>query len=102
MGLAPMVGPCIYRIHRVTVDVNESGPLDPGNRVRLLSPTTTLVAFLSQIFNTVAFRQIEDKIMPRCTHKGCGKEFDVANDTEDVCVYHPGAPVGVLYRHLFF
>ncbi|KAF8503526.1 HSP20-like chaperone [Russula emetica] len=31
--------------------------------------------------------------MPCCTHKGCGKEFDVANDTEEVCIYHPGAPI---------
>ena len=39
--------------------------------------------------------------MPRCTQKGCGKEFDVANDTEEVCVYHPGAPVSVMHRYLF-
>jgi hypothetical protein len=56
---------------------------------------------LSHFCNTVTFRQIEDKIMPRCTHKGCGKEFDVANDTEEVCIYHPGAPVSVLHRYLF-
>jgi hypothetical protein len=37
--------------------------------------------------------------MPRCTHKGCGKEFDVANDTEEVCIYHPGAPVSLLHRY---
>jgi hypothetical protein len=41
--------------------------------------------------------------MARCTRKGCGKEFNVANDTEDseVCIYHPGAPVSVLHRYLF-
>ena len=37
--------------------------------------------------------------MPRCTHKACGKEFDVANNTEEVCIYHPGAPVSLLNRH---
>jgi hypothetical protein len=31
--------------------------------------------------------------MPRCTHKGCGKEFDVADNTEELCIHHPGAPV---------
>ena len=54
---------------------------------------------LPHFCNTVAFRQIEDKIMPRCTHKGCGKEFDVG--TEDDCIYHPGAPVSVVHRYLF-
>ena len=39
--------------------------------------------------------------MPRCTRKGCGKEFDVADDTEEVCIHHPGAPVSVLHRYLF-
>ncbi|KAI0306546.1 chord-domain-containing protein [Multifurca ochricompacta] len=31
--------------------------------------------------------------MPRCTRKGCGKEFDPENNTEEVCIYHPGAPI---------
>ncbi|KAI9466240.1 HSP20-like chaperone [Lactarius psammicola] len=31
--------------------------------------------------------------MPRCTHKGCGKEFDPTSITEEICVYHPGAPI---------
>ncbi|TXT12889.1 hypothetical protein VHUM_01290 [Vanrija humicola] len=31
--------------------------------------------------------------MPRCTHKGCGKEYDEADNTEGSCSYHPGAPV---------
>ncbi|KAH9005184.1 chord-domain-containing protein [Lactarius hatsudake] len=31
--------------------------------------------------------------MPRCTHKGCGKEFDPGDNTEEICVYHPGAPI---------
>uniref|UniRef100_A0A0X3PTR2 Cysteine and histidine-rich domain-containing protein 1 n=2 Tax=Schistocephalus solidus TaxID=70667 RepID=A0A0X3PTR2_SCHSO len=29
----------------------------------------------------------------RCYNKGCGKEFDPENTTDDACVYHPGAPV---------
>jgi CHORD len=85
---------------------NESGPLHPGNRAsitflpRYYRPRHWSL-ILSHFCNTVAFRQIEDKIMPRCTHKGCRKEFDVANDTEDVCIYHPGAPVSLLHRYLF-
>jgi len=31
--------------------------------------------------------------MPKCTHKGCGKEFDDTSTTEQVCIYHPGAPI---------
>jgi len=31
--------------------------------------------------------------MPRCTHKGCGKEFDDASNAEEICIYHPGAPI---------
>ncbi|KAI0006060.1 HSP20-like chaperone [Russula compacta] len=31
--------------------------------------------------------------MSRCTRKGCGKEFDVANNTKEACIYHPGAPI---------
>ena len=38
--------------------------------------------------------------MPRCTHKCCGKEFDVADNTEEVCIHHPGVPVSLLNRHL--
>lgn len=30
--------------------------------------------------------------MPRCTRKGCGKEFE-ADQAADVCTFHPGAPV---------
>lgn len=72
----------------------------------VISPFSLVIAhnigrLFFPIFNTVAFRHIEDKIMPRCTHKGCAKEFDVANDTEEVCIYHPGAPVSVLHRYLF-
>jgi len=26
-------------------------------------------------------------------HKGCGKEFVVANNAEEVCIFHPGAPI---------
>lgn len=29
----------------------------------------------------------------RCTHKGCGQEYDPSKDTEKTCVYHSGAPV---------
>ena len=39
--------------------------------------------------------------MPRCTHKGCGKEFDLVGDTEEICVYHPGAPVSRLHHPIF-
>ncbi|KAF8136167.1 HSP20-like chaperone [Boletus edulis] len=31
--------------------------------------------------------------MPRCTRRGCGKEFEPADNTETSCHYHPGAPV---------
>ncbi len=31
--------------------------------------------------------------MPRCTHKGCGKEYDAAANADGVCLYHPGGPV---------
>ena len=31
--------------------------------------------------------------MPRCTHKGCGQEFDVAQNAADSCAYHSGGPV---------
>lgn len=31
--------------------------------------------------------------MPRCTHKGCGKEYDAASNVDGACAYHPGAPV---------
>jgi len=31
--------------------------------------------------------------MPKCTHKGCGKEFDDTGTAEQVCIYHPGAPI---------
>lgn len=34
--------------------------------------------------------------MPRCTHKGCGKEYDEADNAEGSCSYHPGAPVSLL------
>ncbi|KAF9068646.1 chord-domain-containing protein [Rhodocollybia butyracea] len=29
--------------------------------------------------------------MPRCTRKGCGKEF--SEDSTEICTFHPGAPV---------
>lgn len=29
----------------------------------------------------------------RCTHKGCGKEFEESENVEGACVYHSGAPV---------
>ncbi|GBE82049.1 chord-domain-containing protein [Sparassis crispa] len=31
--------------------------------------------------------------MPRCTHKGCGQEYDAANNTTESCTYHSGGPV---------
>ncbi|CDO72884.1 hypothetical protein BN946_scf185002.g69 [Trametes cinnabarina] len=31
--------------------------------------------------------------MPRCTHKGCGQEFDPENNGPDSCTFHPGAPI---------
>ncbi|KAH9981266.1 HSP20-like chaperone [Lactifluus volemus] len=31
--------------------------------------------------------------MLKCAHKGCGKEFDLANDATEACIYHPGAPI---------
>ncbi|KAI8998475.1 chord-domain-containing protein [Trametes punicea] len=31
--------------------------------------------------------------MPRCTHKGCGQEFDSADNGPESCTYHPGAPI---------
>ncbi|KAN0075270.1 HSP20-like chaperone [Tylopilus felleus] len=31
--------------------------------------------------------------MPRCTRKGCGKEFISVENTETSCHYHPGAPI---------
>lgn len=31
--------------------------------------------------------------MARCTHKGCGKEFDPAANPDGGCAYHPGGPV---------
>jgi len=31
--------------------------------------------------------------MPRCTRKGCGREYDSAANTADDCTYHSGAPV---------
>lgn len=31
--------------------------------------------------------------MPRCTHQGCGQEFDEAANAEGSCSYHPGGPV---------
>ncbi|KAI0724052.1 chord-domain-containing protein [Cerioporus squamosus] len=31
--------------------------------------------------------------MVRCTHKGCGQEYDPENNTPESCIYHPGAPV---------
>ncbi|RDX56576.1 chord-domain-containing protein [Lentinus brumalis] len=31
--------------------------------------------------------------MVRCTHKGCGQEYDPENNTPQSCTYHPGAPV---------
>ncbi|KAA1474855.1 chord-domain-containing protein [Dentipellis sp. KUC8613] len=31
--------------------------------------------------------------MARCSNKGCGQEFDPASNTNETCVYHPGAPI---------
>ncbi|THH20353.1 hypothetical protein EW146_g966 [Bondarzewia mesenterica] len=32
--------------------------------------------------------------MGRCSHKGCGKEFDTSTaDSDNICIYHPGTPV---------
>ncbi|KAI0341755.1 chord-domain-containing protein [Trametopsis cervina] len=31
--------------------------------------------------------------MPRCTNKGCGKDYDQASNTSDSCIFHSGAPV---------
>ncbi|KAI0664575.1 chord-domain-containing protein [Cubamyces menziesii] len=31
--------------------------------------------------------------MVRCTHKGCGQEFDPENNGPESCTYHPGAPI---------
>jgi len=31
--------------------------------------------------------------MPRCTRKGCGKEYDQDQNTEGACSFHPGVPV---------
>ncbi|KNE71161.1 hypothetical protein AMAG_15826 [Allomyces macrogynus ATCC 38327] len=31
--------------------------------------------------------------MPRCVRKGCGKEFDAANNTNDACRFHPAGPI---------
>ncbi|KAG1748980.1 chord-domain-containing protein [Suillus paluster] len=31
--------------------------------------------------------------MPRCTRKGCNKEYDPAANSASSCTYHPGAPV---------
>ncbi|KAI7870598.1 HSP20-like chaperone [Spinellus fusiger] len=31
--------------------------------------------------------------MPKCTHKGCGKEFSEKENLENSCQFHPGAPV---------
>ena len=31
--------------------------------------------------------------MIRCTHKGCGQEYDPANNGPESCTYHPGAPI---------
>ncbi|KAI9224773.1 chord-domain-containing protein [Blastocladiella britannica] len=31
--------------------------------------------------------------MVRCTHKGCGKDFDASANAADACTFHPGAPV---------
>ena len=31
--------------------------------------------------------------MTRCTHKGCSKDYDPANNAPDSCTYHSGAPV---------
>ncbi|KAJ7445703.1 HSP20-like chaperone [Mycena galericulata] len=31
--------------------------------------------------------------MPRCTRKGCGREFSESGDSPESCTFHPGAPV---------
>ncbi|KAJ7724085.1 HSP20-like chaperone [Mycena maculata] len=31
--------------------------------------------------------------MPRCTRKGCGREFSESGDSSESCTFHPGAPV---------
>ncbi|BEI85294.1 hypothetical protein CcaverHIS002_0506950 [Cutaneotrichosporon cavernicola] len=31
--------------------------------------------------------------MARCTHKGCGKEYDAASNSDGDCKYHSGGPV---------
>ncbi|KAI6043139.1 chord-domain-containing protein [Pisolithus marmoratus] len=31
--------------------------------------------------------------MPRCTHRGCGKDYDLSQNNNTSCTYHPGAPV---------
>ncbi|KAJ6488586.1 HSP20-like chaperone [Mycena vitilis] len=31
--------------------------------------------------------------MPRCTRKGCGREFSESDDGGESCTFHPGAPV---------
>ena len=36
--------------------------------------------------------------MPRCTNKGCLKEYDEADNAEGSCQYHPGGPVRALLK----
>lgn len=31
--------------------------------------------------------------MPKCTHRGCEKQFNDAENTDKACVYHSGAPI---------
>ncbi|TBU45742.1 chord-domain-containing protein [Dichomitus squalens] len=31
--------------------------------------------------------------MVRCTHKGCGQDYEPENNGPDSCTYHPGAPI---------
>ena len=31
--------------------------------------------------------------MPKCTNKGCQKEFDESSNEDGSCTYHPGGPV---------
>ncbi|KAJ3367412.1 hypothetical protein GGF31_007505 [Allomyces arbusculus] len=31
--------------------------------------------------------------MPRCVRKGCGKDFDAANNANDACRFHPAGPI---------
>ncbi|KAI8372946.1 chord-domain-containing protein [Radiomyces spectabilis] len=31
--------------------------------------------------------------MPKCTHKGCGKEFNPDDNIDNSCQFHPGAPI---------